>query len=78
MDYLRLVVLFFQLILNTNDIDLTKKETLDKIKNMVGPIKRNWRKMKKNLETLQKNMTNCITEQEKFIADLFRLIMVKY
>ena len=78
MDNLDMAVRFFKLILNTNKIDLASKEVLEKVKNMVPAIKRNWRKMKKSLETLQTKMSNCIIEQEQFISDLFQLIMIKY
>ena len=75
---LQLAVRFFKLILNTNKIDLGSKEMLEKIKNMIPAIKKNWRKMRKSLQNLQKTMDNSISEQEKFIIDLFQLIAIKY
>ena len=77
-DNLTLAVKFFRLIMANEGIDLSKKETLEKIKNIVPAIKRYLRAQKKKLNDFKKYMDESILNLEQQIIELFGLIAVKY
>jgi len=71
-------VRIFKLILNTDSIDLSNKEVYEKIKNTIPMVKRYWNKIRSKIQKFEKDMTQCIGEQETMIRDIFKLLGFNY
>ena len=71
-------VRIFKLILNTDSIDLSNKEVYEKIKNTIPMVKRYWNKIRSKIQKFEKDMTQCISEQETMIRDIFKLLGFNY
>jgi hypothetical protein len=75
---LSLAVTLFKLILKTDSIDLTCKEIIDKIKISVPIIKRNWNKMRQKVRKFERELLECVADQETHIRNIFELMSLKY
>ena len=75
---LSLAVTLFKLILKTDSIDLTCKEIIDKIKISVPIIKRNWNKMRQKVRKFERELLECVADQEIHIRNIFELMSLKY
>jgi hypothetical protein len=73
-----LAIRIFKLILKTDSIDLSSKEVYEKIKNTIPIIKRFWNKMRQKLQKFEKDMSECISEQEIMLRDIFKLLSFNY
>lgn len=71
-------VRIFKLILKTDSIDLSNKEVYEKIKNTIPMIKRYWNKIKQKIQKFEKNMTQCVSEQETMVRDIFKILGFNY
>jgi len=78
MENIDFAVRIFKLILNTDSIDLSNKEVYEKIKNTIPIVKRYWNKMRSKIQKFEKDMTQCIGEQETMIRDIFKLLGFNY
>jgi hypothetical protein len=74
MENIDFAVRIFKLILNTDSIDLSNKEVYEKIKNTIPIVKRYWNKMRSKIQKFEKEMTQCVAEQEIMIRDIFKLL----
>jgi hypothetical protein len=68
----------FKLVLNTESIDLQNKEVLVKLKNYAQTIKRNWNKIRREVQKFEKTMMECALSQESVVREVFGMINVKY
>jgi hypothetical protein len=75
---LELAVTLFKLILKTDSIDLGCKEIIDKIKISIPIIKRNWNKMRQKVRKFERELLECVTDQETHIRNIFDLLSLKY
>jgi hypothetical protein len=71
-------VRIFKLILKTDSIDLSDKEVYEKIKNTIPIIKRYWNKIKLKIQRFEKDMTQCVSEQETMVRDIFKILGFNY
>ena len=78
MENIDFAVRIFKLILNTDSIDLSNKEVYEKIKNTIPMVKRYWNKIRSKIQKFEKDMTQCIVEQETMIRDIFKLLGFNY
>ncbi len=78
MENIDFAVRIFKLILNTDSIDLSNKEVYEKIKNTIPMVKRYWNKIRSKIQKFEKDMTQCISEQETMIRDIFKLLGFNY
>jgi len=75
---LELAVTLFKLILKTDSIDLSCKEIIDKIKISIPIIKRNWNKMRQKVRKFERELLECVADQETHIRTIFDLLSLKY
>jgi len=75
---LELAVTLFKLILKTDSIDLGCKEIIDKIKISIPIIKRNWNKMRQKVRKFERELLECVADQETHIRNIFDLLSLKY
>ena len=73
-----LAIRIFKLILKTDSIDLSSKEIYEKIKNTIPIIKRFWNKIRQKIQKFEKDMTDCVLEQETMMRDIFKLLNFNY
>ena len=73
-----LAIRIFKLILKTDSIDLSSKEVYEKIKNTIPIIKRFWNKIRQKIQKFEKDMTDCILEQETMMRDILKLLNFNY
>lgn len=78
MENIDFAVRIFKLILNTDSIDLSNKEVYEKIKNTIPMVKRYWNKIRSKIQKFEKDMTQCVLEQETMIRDIFKLLGFNY
>jgi len=78
MENIDLAIRIFKLILKTDSIDLSNKEVYEKIKNTIPIIKRCWSKMRQKLQKFEKDMTECMIEQENMMREIFKLLNFNY
>ena len=78
MFHIELAVQLFKLILKSDSIDLSCKEMTGKIKNSIPIIKRNWNKIRQKILKFNKEITDCVSEQEGIIRSIFELINLRY
>lgn len=77
-DKLKLAVLMFKAILQSNSIDLTEKTIIDKFKTLASIIKRNFKNLKVKLDKFHSEQNELITQQQKIIIELYTNMNVKY
>jgi len=77
MHNIKLAVLLFKLILKTDSIDLSCKEIVDKVRNSIPILKRNWNKMRQKVLKFNQEMTECISDQERLISSVFDMMNLK-
>lgn len=77
-DNLNLAIKFFKLMLNTDTLDLSSKEKMDKIKNSIPIIKRNWNAMQQKIKKFQQEMLGHVNDQECLILDFFKILAIDY
>jgi hypothetical protein len=75
---LGLAVKLFKLILKPGTIDLTCKETTDKITNIIPIIKRNMNLMKQKLQKFNTEMLECTNAQESLLKELIAVLGSSY
>ena len=78
MENIDFAVRIFKLILNTDSIDLSNKEVYEKIKNTIPMVKRCWNKIRSKIQKFEKDMSQCVLEQETLIRDIFKLLGFNY
>jgi len=78
MENIDFAVRIFKLILNTDSIDLSNKEVYEKIKNTIPIVKRYWNKIRAKIQKFEKDMTQCVLEQETMVRDIFKLLGFNY
>ena len=78
MKHIDLAIELFKLILKTECIDLNNKEVLDKLKNNIPMIKRNWNKMRQKIQKFEREMMESVLSQETIVRTIFELLNVKY
>ena len=78
MFHVELAVQLFKLILKTDSIDLTCKEITGKMKNSIPIIKRNWNKIRQKIQKFNKDIMDCVGEQEAIVRSMFELISLRY
>ena len=78
MRHVELAIQLFKLILKTDGIDLSNKEILDKLKNDIPIIKRNWNKMRNKIQKFEREMMESVISQESIFKNIFALLNVKY
>ena len=78
MENIDFAVRIFKLILNTDSIDLSNKEIYDKIKNTIPMVKRYWNKIRSKIQKFEKDMAQCVLDQEIMIREIFELLGFNY
>ena len=78
MRHVELAIQLFKLILKTDGIDLSNKEILDKLKNDIPVIKRNWNKMRNKIQKFEREMMESVISQESIFKNIFALLNIKY
>jgi hypothetical protein len=78
MKHVDLAIELFKLILKTECIDLNNKEILDKLKNNIPMIKRNWNKMRQKIQKFEREMMASVLSQETMVRGIFELLSLKY
>jgi len=78
MKHVDLAIELFKLILKTECIDLNNKEVLDKLKNNIPMIKRNWNKMRQKIQKFEREMMASVLSQETMVRGVFELLNMKY
>ena len=78
MRHVELAIQLFKLILKTDGIDLSNKEILDKLKNDIPIIKRNWNKMRNKIQKFEREMMESVISQESIFKNMLSLLNVKY
>jgi hypothetical protein len=78
MKHIDLAIELFKLILKTECIDLNNKEVLDKLKNNIPMIKRNWNKMRQKIQKFEREMMESVLSQETIVRTIFELLNMKY
>ena len=69
---------FFKLIINQKNIDLNSKEIASLFKNMASNIKRNFKKLKKQLDKFHSEQTETLIQNESNVLDLYKIINITY
>tara|TARA_Y100000992_G_scaffold95012_1_gene61160 strand:- start:1596 stop:2723 length:1128 start_codon:yes stop_codon:yes gene_type:complete len=69
---------FFKLIINQKNIDLNSKEIASLFKNMANNIKRNFKKLKKQLDKFHSDQTETLLQNETNILDLYKIMKLDY
>ena len=77
-DKLKLAVLMFKAILQSNSINLKDKAIMDKFKTLGSVIKRNFKNQKTKLDKFHSEQSDLITQQNEMIIELYTNIKVKY
>lgn len=77
-DNLNLAIKLFKLVLKTDTIDLSCKEKIDKIKNSIPIIKRNWNAMQQKIKKFQQEMLEHVNDQESLISNFFNILLIDY
>ena len=77
-DKLKLAVLMFKAILQSNSINLKEKAIIDKFKTLGSVIKRNLKTQKTKLDKFHCEQSDLITQQNEMIIELYTNIKVKY
>lgn len=75
---LELAFKFFKLIINQKDIDLNNKEIAGLFKNMANSIKRNFKKLKKQLDKFHSDQTQTLLQNEEDIINLYKTMKLTY
>ena len=78
MKHIDLAIELFKLILKTECIDLNNREVLDKLKNNIPMIKRNWNKMRQKIKKFEREMMESVLSQETIVRTVFELLSMKY
>ena len=78
MKHIDLAIELFKLILKTECIDLNNREVLDKLKNNIPMIKRNWNKMRQKIQKFEREMMESVLSQETIVRTIFELLNMKY
>ncbi len=78
MKHIDLAIELFKLILKTECIDLNNREVLDKLKNNIPMIKRNWNKMRQKIQKFEREMMESVLSQETIVRTVFELLSMKY
>ena len=78
MENIDFAVRIFKLVLNTDSIDLSNKEVYEKIKNTIPMVKRYWNRIRSKIQKFEKDMNQCVLEQETMIRDIFKLLGFNY
>jgi hypothetical protein len=78
MKHIDLAIELFKLILKTDDIDLNNKEILDKLKNNIPIVKRNWNKIRHKIKKFEKDMMESVLSQESIFRSIFEVLKLKY
>lgn len=69
---------FFKLILNQKDIDLNNKEIAGLFKNIATSIKRNFKKLKKQLDKFHSDQTDTLVQNESLVFDLYKAMKIDF
>ena len=77
MKHIEIAVSYFRMILGAN-IDLSSKEVVDKIRNDIPMIKKNWNKMKQKIKKFEADMMECVLQQENFVKNIYNIAKIKY
>ena len=77
MKHIDIAISYFRMILSSG-IDLSSKEIVDKIKNDIPMIKKNWNKMKQKIKKFECDMMDCVIQQEIFVKNIFHNVKIKY
>jgi len=75
---LELAFKFFKLILDQQDIDLSNKEVAGLFKNIATSIKRNFKKLKKQLDKFHSDQTETLIHNEQHILDLYKAMKINF
>ena len=75
---LELAFKFFKLILDQKDIDLSNKEVAGLFKNIATSIKRNFKKLKKQLDKFHSDQTETLIQNESHILDLYKAMKISF
>ena len=75
---LELAFKFFKLILNQKDIDLSNKEVVVLFKNIATSIKRNFKKLKKQVDKFHSDQTDTLIQTESHILELYSAMKIKF
>jgi len=78
MKHIDLAIELFKLILKTDGIDLNNKEILDKLKNNIPIVKRNWNKIRHKIKKFEKDMMESVLSQESIFRSIFEVLKLKY
>ena len=73
-----IAVQLFKLILNVDTIDLTNKESLEKMRNHIPTLKRNWSKIRQKMSRFQTDVLDCLLSQENIVKNIFDIVDLKY
>ena len=76
--HIELSVLLFKLILKTEGIDLSCKEIMERVKNSIPVVKRNWNKMRQKIQRFYKDIMECLSDQEGLVRSVFELLSLRY
>ena len=77
LDNITKAILILKIISNKDDIDLCNKEILDRLTNFSPELKRNLGKMKRSLKKHERDMLQCIVDQERIYKDIYALFKIK-
>jgi hypothetical protein len=77
MKHIDIAISYFRMILSAG-IDLSSKEIVDKIKNDIPMIKKNWNKMKQKIKKFEADMMDCVVQQENYVKNIFHNVKIKY
>jgi len=77
MKHIDIAISYFRMILSAG-IDLSSKEIVDKIKNDIPMIKKNWNKMKQKIKKFESDMMECVIQQETYVKNIFHNVKIKY
>lgn len=75
---LELAFKFFKLILDQKDLDLSNKEVAGLFKNIATSIKRNFKKLKKQLDKFHSDQTETLIQNESHIMDLYKAMKINF
>ena len=75
---LELAFKFFKLILNQKDMDLNNKEVAGLFKNIATSIKRNFKKLKKQLDKFHSDQTDTLVQTEGHVLELYNAMKIKF
>ena len=75
---LELAFKFFKLILNQKDMDLNNKEVVGLFKNIATSIKRNFKKLKKQVDKFHSDQTDTLIQTEGHILELYTSMKIKF